>query len=33
MNVFNARAFTSPFPGRAGLSFEVEYAHEANGDR
>jgi hypothetical protein len=32
LNVFNARAFTSPFKGLPGLSFELEYAHEQNGD-
>jgi hypothetical protein len=33
LNVFNARAFTSPFKGLPGLSFELEYAREENGDR
>jgi hypothetical protein len=33
MNVFDARAFTSPFSGLPGLSFELEYARETNGDR
>jgi hypothetical protein len=32
LNVFNARAFTAPFKSVPGLSFEVEYAHEQNGD-
>ena len=32
LNVYNARAFTSPFKGLPGLSFELEYAHEQNGD-
>ena len=32
LNVFNARAFTSPFRALPGLSFELEYAHEDNGD-
>jgi len=30
LNVYNLRAFTSPFPSRA-LSFELEYAKEDNG--
>ena len=33
LNVFNARAFTSPFRALPGLSFELEYAREDNGDR
>jgi hypothetical protein len=33
LNVFNARAFTSPFRALPGLSFELEYAREENGDR
>jgi hypothetical protein len=33
LNVFNARAFTSPIRSAPGLSFELEYAHEDNGDR
>ena len=32
LNVYNARAFTAPFKGLPGLSFELEYAKEANGD-
>jgi len=32
MNVFNARAYTAPFPKLPDLSFELEYAHEKNGD-
>lgn len=32
MNVFNARAFTAPFPNLSDLSFEAEYAHEWNGE-
>ena len=32
LNVFNARAFTSPFRSLPDLSFELEYAHEENGD-
>jgi hypothetical protein len=32
LNVFDVRAFTSPFKGLPGLSFELEYAHEANGE-
>jgi hypothetical protein len=33
MDVFDVRAFTSPFKSVPGLSFEVEYAHETNGER
>jgi hypothetical protein len=33
MNVFDVRAFTSPFHGLPGLFFELEYVHESNGDR
>ena len=33
MNVFHARAYTSPFAAAPGLSFELEYAREDNGDR
>jgi len=33
LGVFNARAFTSPFRALPGLSFELEYAREENGDR
>jgi hypothetical protein len=32
MNVFDARAFTAPFRRLPGLSFELEYAKEKNGD-
>ncbi len=32
LNVYNVRAFTSPFPKLKGLSFEAEYAKEDNGD-
>jgi hypothetical protein len=32
LNVFNARAFTSPLKALPGLSFELEYAREENGD-
>ena len=32
LNVFNARAFVSPFRALPDLSFELEYAHEENGD-
>jgi len=32
MNVFNARAYTAPFPDLSDLSFELEYAYEKNGD-
>ncbi len=32
MNVYNVRAFTAPFPALPGLSFELEYAREENGD-
>ena len=32
MNVFNARAYTAPFPGFPDVSFEAEYAYEKNGD-
>jgi len=32
MNVFNAHAYTAPFPNLSDLSFELEYAHEKNGD-
>ncbi|HVQ31160.1 MAG TPA: alginate export family protein [Vicinamibacteria bacterium] len=31
LNVFNARAFVSPFRALPDLSFELEYAHEENG--
>jgi hypothetical protein len=31
LNVYSVRAFTAPFPGRPGLSFELEYAREHNG--
>ena len=30
LEVYNARAFTAPFPGLEGLSFEAEYAQEDN---
>jgi hypothetical protein len=30
--VYNLRAFTAPFPNLKGLSFEVEYAEEDNGE-
>jgi len=30
MNVFNARAYTAPFPKLSDLSFELEYANEEN---
>ena len=33
LNVFDARAFTAPLKSLPGLSFELEYAHETNGDR
>jgi len=33
MDVLNARAFTSPLAALPGLSFELEYARERNGDR
>jgi len=33
MNVYNARAYTAPFKALPGLAFELEYAHEQNGDR
>ena len=32
LNVFNARAFTSPFGAVPGLSFELEYVREDNGE-
>jgi hypothetical protein len=32
MNVFHARAYTAPFRALSGLSFELEYAYEKNGD-
>jgi alginate export protein len=32
LNVYNARAYLAPFKGVPDLSFEAEYAHEANGD-
>ena len=32
MNVYNLRAFTTPFSGIPGLSFELEYAREVHGD-
>jgi hypothetical protein len=32
MNVFNARAYTAPFPTLSDLSLELEYAYEKNGD-
>lgn len=32
LNVYDLRAFTAPFPGLKGLSFELEYAKEENGD-
>jgi hypothetical protein len=32
LNVFNLRAFTGPVPLLLDLSFEIEYAREANGD-
>ena len=32
MDVFNLRAYTAPLPAVPGLSFEVEYASERNGD-
>ena len=32
LDVFNLRAYTAPFAGLTGLSFELEYAREANGD-
>ena len=32
LNVYNARAFTAPFKSLPGLAFELEYAHEQNGD-
>jgi len=32
LNVYNVRAFTAPFSGLKGLSFEGEYAKEDNGD-
>ena len=32
LNVYNARAFTAPFKSLPGLVFELEYAHEQNGD-
>jgi hypothetical protein len=33
LNVFNARAYTAPFPALADLSFEFEYAQERNQER
>ncbi len=33
LNVFDVRAFTSPFRRLPDLSFELEYAHQTNGDR
>jgi hypothetical protein len=33
LNVYDVRAFTSPFHALPGLSFELEYAHQANGER
>lgn len=32
LDVYNARAYTAPFSGLRGLSFEAEYALEDNGD-
>ena len=32
LDVYNLRAFTTPFPGLKQLSFELEYAMEDNGD-
>jgi hypothetical protein len=32
LNVYDARAFTAPFKNLPGLSFELEYANEQNGD-
>ncbi len=32
MDVFHARAYTAPFRRLSGLSFELEYAYEKNGD-
>lgn len=32
LDVYNARIFTAPFQGLKGLSFELEYAKEDNGD-
>jgi len=32
MNVFDVRAFTAPLRTLPGLSFEIEYAYEKNGD-
>ena len=32
LNVYDARAFTAPFKALPGLSFELEYAKEDNGD-
>ena len=32
LDVFNLRAYTAPVPALPGLSFEVEYASERNGD-
>jgi hypothetical protein len=32
LHVFNARAYTAPFPAAPDLSFEFEYAAERNGD-
>ena len=33
MNVYNVRAYTSPLKRIPGLAFELEYAHEENGER
>jgi hypothetical protein len=32
LEVHNLRAFTAPFPNFQAISFELEYAHELNGD-
>jgi hypothetical protein len=32
LNVYNVRAYTSPFPSQKDLSFNLEYAWERNGD-
>ena len=32
LDVYNLRAYTAPFSGLKGLSFEAEYAQEDNGD-
>jgi hypothetical protein len=32
LDVYNLRAYTAPFPGLKGLSFEAEYVKEDNGD-